>query len=173
MPFRVLVTDDIEPEGVALLASEPRLRVDEVPTLPKEELLARIGDYDAIVGRSATRISADVLRSFGSAFGGQHRAIVGGAVPSLLIASPPAGIESHVGTADIDLHLSLHILDGETADYYDSIIDGLRSLGLEADRDRRRQSAGISTLAEEPLSRDQRSVHIMVEGGDSGGRGRI
>src|SRR4051812_4575557 len=62
MPFRVLVTDDIDPEGVALLASEPYLRVDEVPTLPKEELLARIGDYDAIVGRSATRISADVLR---------------------------------------------------------------------------------------------------------------
>jgi len=62
MPFRVLVTDDIDPEGVALLASEPHLRVDEVPTLPKDELLARIGDYDAIVGRSATRISADVLR---------------------------------------------------------------------------------------------------------------
>jgi D-3-phosphoglycerate dehydrogenase len=62
MPFRVLVTDDIDPEGVALLASEPHLRVDEVPTLPKDELLARIGDYDAFVGRSATRISEDVLR---------------------------------------------------------------------------------------------------------------
>ena len=62
MPFRVLVTDDIDADGVALLASEPRLRVDEVPTLPKDELLARIGDYDAFVGRSATRISEDVLR---------------------------------------------------------------------------------------------------------------
>ena len=79
-------------------------------------------------------IAADVLRSFGSAFGGQHLAIVGGAVPSLLIASVPPGIEPHVGTADLDLHLSLHLLDGETADYYDSIIEGLRSLGLEPDR---------------------------------------
>jgi D-3-phosphoglycerate dehydrogenase / 2-oxoglutarate reductase len=61
--YRVLVTDEIDPEGVALLAAEPELVVDEVPTLPKDELLQRIGDYDAIVGRSATRISEDVLRA--------------------------------------------------------------------------------------------------------------
>jgi len=59
--YRVLVTDEIDPEGVALLAAESQIAVDEVPTLPKEELLNRIGDYDAIVGRSATRISADLL----------------------------------------------------------------------------------------------------------------
>ncbi|MGH7604848.1 MAG: phosphoglycerate dehydrogenase [Gemmatimonadaceae bacterium] len=61
MTYRVLVTDEIDAEGVALLSAEPQLKVDEVPTLPKEELLARIADYDAIVGRSATRISADLL----------------------------------------------------------------------------------------------------------------
>jgi len=60
--FRVLVTDDIDPEGVQLLEGEPELRVDEVPTLPKQELLSRIPEYDAIVGRSATRISEEVLR---------------------------------------------------------------------------------------------------------------
>ena len=59
--YRVLVTDDIDAEGVAILSAEPKLVVDEVPTLPRDELLARIGDYDAIVGRSATRISADLL----------------------------------------------------------------------------------------------------------------
>src|SRR5215207_2119994 len=62
MTFRVLVTDEVDPEGVALLLAEPALQVDEVPTLPREELLARIGDYDAIVGRSATRISEELLR---------------------------------------------------------------------------------------------------------------
>ena len=62
MTFRVLVTDEIDPEGVAILAAEPKITVDEVPTLPKEDLLARIGDYDAIIGRSATRISADLLQ---------------------------------------------------------------------------------------------------------------
>ena len=60
--YRVLVTDEIDAEGVALLSAEPELVVDEVPTLPKDELLARIADYDAIVGRSATRISADLLQ---------------------------------------------------------------------------------------------------------------
>jgi D-3-phosphoglycerate dehydrogenase len=59
--YRVLITDEIDAEGVAILSAEPELVVDEVPTLPKDELLARIGDYDAIVGRSATRISADLL----------------------------------------------------------------------------------------------------------------
>jgi D-3-phosphoglycerate dehydrogenase len=62
MSFRVLVTDDVDRDGVALLEAEPQLRVDEVPTLPKDELLERIGDYDAIVGRSATKISAELLR---------------------------------------------------------------------------------------------------------------
>src|SRR5688500_17339792 len=62
MSFRVLVTDDVDPEGVALLLAEPALQVDEVPTLPRDELLRRIGDYDAIVGRSATRISAELLQ---------------------------------------------------------------------------------------------------------------
>jgi D-3-phosphoglycerate dehydrogenase len=63
MSLRVLVTDEVDPEGVQLLSAQPELQVDEVPTLPKPELLARIGDYDAIVGRSATRISDEVLRA--------------------------------------------------------------------------------------------------------------
>lgn len=62
MPFRILVTDDIDPEGVALLRAVPDFTVDEMPTLPAAELLERIGAYDALVGRSATRISADLLR---------------------------------------------------------------------------------------------------------------
>ena len=62
-PTEILVTDDIDAEGVALLAAEPDLAVDEVPTLPRDELLARIGVYDALVGRSATRISPELLRA--------------------------------------------------------------------------------------------------------------
>jgi D-3-phosphoglycerate dehydrogenase / 2-oxoglutarate reductase len=60
--YRILVTDDVDPEGVALLTSEPDFDVEEVPTLPKNELLARIDAYDALVGRSATKISEEVLR---------------------------------------------------------------------------------------------------------------
>src|SRR5438067_9693085 len=60
--FRILVTDDIDAEGVALLAADNRLAVEEVPTLPRDELLRRIGDYDALIGRSATKISEELLR---------------------------------------------------------------------------------------------------------------
>ena len=58
---RILVTDEIDPEGVALLQAVGDFRVDVVPTLPPKELLERIGDYDALVGRSATRISEELL----------------------------------------------------------------------------------------------------------------
>jgi D-3-phosphoglycerate dehydrogenase len=60
--FHVLATDEIDGEGLELLANEPSLRLDVVPTLPPAELLERIADYDAIVGRSATRISEELLR---------------------------------------------------------------------------------------------------------------
>jgi len=61
--LRILVTDDIDPEGVQLLAAEPSFEVDEVPTLPAEEFRRRLPDYDAFVGRSATRLPADVLEA--------------------------------------------------------------------------------------------------------------
>ncbi|MDQ3997853.1 MAG: phosphoglycerate dehydrogenase, partial [Gemmatimonadota bacterium] len=61
MPYRVLVTDEVDPDGVAILASEPELRVDVVPTLAPKELLERIADYDALVGRSATRVTEELL----------------------------------------------------------------------------------------------------------------
>ena len=60
---RLLVTDEIDPDGLALLRAVPSFEVDEVPTLPADELLRRIGEYDAIIGRSATRISDALLRA--------------------------------------------------------------------------------------------------------------
>jgi len=63
MRYRILVTDEIDPEGVALLAGEEDFDVDEVPTLPPAELLTRISSYDALVGRSATKVSGDLLRA--------------------------------------------------------------------------------------------------------------
>lgn len=61
--FKVLVTDEIDPDGVELLRSVDALDVTELPTLPPKELAAIIGEYDAFVGRSATRIDASLLDS--------------------------------------------------------------------------------------------------------------
>jgi D-3-phosphoglycerate dehydrogenase / 2-oxoglutarate reductase len=59
--LRVLVTDEVDPEGVALLESHPSVEVVVRPTLPPEQLLEEIGGYDALVGRSATRITRELL----------------------------------------------------------------------------------------------------------------
>jgi D-3-phosphoglycerate dehydrogenase len=60
-PFRVLVTDGIDQEGIDLLKAESRLQVDVAPTLPPADLLERIADYDAIVVRSATKVNDEVI----------------------------------------------------------------------------------------------------------------
>jgi D-3-phosphoglycerate dehydrogenase / 2-oxoglutarate reductase len=69
--FRVLVTDDIDPEGVALLRAHPDIEVVERPTRPVEEVVAEIGDFDALVGRSATRVGRELLQ------GGERLRVVG------------------------------------------------------------------------------------------------
>ncbi len=59
--IRIFVTDDVDPEGVELLTAESAFQVDVVPTLPPAELYQRIGEYDAFIGRSATKVSAELL----------------------------------------------------------------------------------------------------------------
>jgi D-3-phosphoglycerate dehydrogenase len=59
--FKVLVTDEVDPEGIALLHAEPQIEVVVRPTLPPEKLLEEIGEYDALIGRSATRITRELL----------------------------------------------------------------------------------------------------------------
>src|SRR5205085_5691218 len=56
------VTDEVDPDGVALLRAEPGFTIDERPTVPWRDLVSVIGDYDAIVGRSATQLPAELLR---------------------------------------------------------------------------------------------------------------
>ena len=60
--YRILVTDDIDRDGIDVLTSETAFQVDTVPTLPSADLLERINNYDALIGRSATRISRELLR---------------------------------------------------------------------------------------------------------------
>jgi D-3-phosphoglycerate dehydrogenase len=59
--FKVMVTDEVDPEGIALLSAQPEIEVVVRPTLPPEKLLEEIGEYDALIGRSATRISRELL----------------------------------------------------------------------------------------------------------------
>ena len=56
---RILVADPIASDGVERLRAAGN--VDVATGLPKEELIARIGDYDALVVRSETKVTADVF----------------------------------------------------------------------------------------------------------------
>lgn len=60
--FKVLVTDEIDHDGLEILRASPSLIVDERPTMPRDQLREIIGNYDAFIGRSATQLPADVLR---------------------------------------------------------------------------------------------------------------
>ena len=59
--MKVLVIDKIAPEGIAYL-TERGFHVDQVSSkLPKDELLAKIGEYEAIITRSSTTVTAEFL----------------------------------------------------------------------------------------------------------------
>jgi D-3-phosphoglycerate dehydrogenase len=59
--MKVLVIDTVAPEGIAYL-TERGFQVDQVSsTLPREDLLARLGDYEAIVTRSSTAVTPAFL----------------------------------------------------------------------------------------------------------------
>ncbi len=59
--YRVLVTDEVDPEGIALLRNATGIEVVERPTRPLPELLEEIGEFDGFIGRSATRVGAELL----------------------------------------------------------------------------------------------------------------
>ncbi len=61
--FRVLVSDPISETGVDLLNDHPDITADFKTGLSPEELIGIIGDYDALVVRSQTKVTAEVLKA--------------------------------------------------------------------------------------------------------------
>lgn len=59
--MKIIVTDEVSADGLALLTQEPRIQLDVRLGLKKDELLAVIGDYDAIITRSGTNVDKPLL----------------------------------------------------------------------------------------------------------------
>src|SRR5436189_3496726 len=60
--IKILITDRIAKEGVALLRTElPQAQIDERPGLKPDILQAIIGEYDALIVRSETQVTGDIL----------------------------------------------------------------------------------------------------------------
>jgi D-3-phosphoglycerate dehydrogenase len=61
--MKVLVSDNLEDVGLDVLRKEPGIQVDVRAGLKPDELKAIIGDYDALIIRSATKVTEDLLQS--------------------------------------------------------------------------------------------------------------
>src|SRR5271169_5288676 len=59
--WKVLVTDGLAPEAVALFKEDSRFVLDLRTATDAAQLLDLVPAYDAIIVRSATRITADVI----------------------------------------------------------------------------------------------------------------
>ncbi|SDT67659.1 nucleotidyl transferase AbiEii/AbiGii toxin family protein [Jiangella sp. DSM 45060] len=85
--------------------------------------------YDPASADLVLAQAADIVRATG--FAAQHLVLIGGLVPSLLVPVLDPGIEPHIGTADVDLCLSLALVDGDTGTY-ERIETILRRMGFVA-----------------------------------------
>ncbi|MBW1732136.1 MAG: phosphoglycerate dehydrogenase [Deltaproteobacteria bacterium] len=61
--MRVLVSDNLSEVGVKILEQTPGIEVDVNTGLTHEELVGIIGQYEALVIRSATKVTADVIQA--------------------------------------------------------------------------------------------------------------
>lgn len=91
-----------------------------------------VTDYDP---RLTSRLHAEAARVIrGFSFAGAHVVIVGGLVPSLLVPDPDDGAERHVGTQDLDLCLSVALVEGKVGNY-DRLEISLREAGFDMARE--------------------------------------
>jgi D-3-phosphoglycerate dehydrogenase len=58
---RILIPEKVSPDGLALLKDQ--FEVDEKKGLSPEELKSIIGDYEALIVRSETKVTADLLNA--------------------------------------------------------------------------------------------------------------
>jgi D-3-phosphoglycerate dehydrogenase len=59
--FKVLVSDPISDLGISLLTEAPDVSIDKKPGLSEDELVAIIGEYDALLVRSQTRVTERIM----------------------------------------------------------------------------------------------------------------
>jgi D-3-phosphoglycerate dehydrogenase len=61
--MKVLISDNLGEAGIKMFEEEPGIDVDVKTGLEPDELKKIIGDYDALVIRSATKVTADLLQA--------------------------------------------------------------------------------------------------------------
>ncbi|MGH7406227.1 MAG: phosphoglycerate dehydrogenase, partial [Candidatus Methylomirabilales bacterium] len=62
-PMQVLITDDLSPRGLEVLRQNPNIHITLQPRISPEELVTVIDQYDALIVRSATKVTAEVIQA--------------------------------------------------------------------------------------------------------------
>ena len=88
--FKVMVTDKLSDKGVKVFQADKDIQCDVLPTPSPEDLLKIIPEYDALVIRSATNVTAAVLAA------GKKLKVVGRAGVGLDNVDIPAATRSGV-----------------------------------------------------------------------------
>jgi hypothetical protein len=91
-----------------------------------------LSDYDPVLRSKLQGEAARIIRAFG--FAGAHVIIIGGLVPSLLVPKVEVGLEPHIGTTDLDLCLSVALVEGDIG-AYERLEKCLRDAGFEMARE--------------------------------------
>ena len=63
--IRILVSDPLTPEGIDLLSNDGKFEVVDKPGLSESQLAEMIGDFDALVIRSGTTVTREILKNSG------------------------------------------------------------------------------------------------------------
>lgn len=71
MKYKIIVCDHIHQSGLDLLSSQSDITMENLASLPKDELLSRINEADVVITRSSTDVDEKFLES-----SGQIRAVV-------------------------------------------------------------------------------------------------
>ncbi len=110
--IKILVSDPLAPEGLEVLEKEKSFTVDVKPKLPPEELKKAIVNYDALIIRSGTKVTADIiggakrLRMIGRAGVGLDNVDIDAASKKgIVVMNAPAG--NTISTAEQTMSLIL------------------------------------------------------------------
>lgn len=61
--MKVLIADDLSTAGIEILKKEKCIQVNENASISHKELMACIGDYDALIVRSRTQVTSEVINA--------------------------------------------------------------------------------------------------------------
>ncbi|XP_054471572.1 D-3-phosphoglycerate dehydrogenase [Anoplopoma fimbria] len=181
----VLISESVDPRCKTIL-EENGIRVTEKPAMKKDELMAEIKDYDGLVVRSATKVTADVinaatnLKIIGRAGTGVDNVDVDAATKNgIIVMNTPSGntISAAELTCALLMSLSRNVPQAAMsmkqgnwdrkkfmgAELYGKVLGivGLGRIGKEVSS--RMQSFGMRTIGYDPITPPEVSASWGVE----------